>query len=143
MSEQDLKVETQLQIAKSPHEVYEAIVNPELMSCYFTTSGSGRLDAGKPVVWRWDDYNAECTVTPLEIEPDRTIIFLWSGSGMEARVELHLEPTGSGGTNVKVTEAGWPLDAQGTARCLEQMQGWVHMLCCLKAYLEYGINLRS
>jgi len=143
MSEHALQVNTQLNINTSPAEVFEAIVDPEQMSGYFTTSGSGRLDAGEPVTWRWDDYNAKCIVTPLEIEPYRAIKFLWAGSGAEARVEFELEPTDSGGTNVKVNEAGWPLDAQGAACCLEQMQGWVHMLCCLKAYLEYGINLRS
>jgi hypothetical protein len=24
-----------------------------------------------------------------------------------------------------------------------QVEGWTHFLCCLKAYLEYGINLRT
>ena len=42
-----------------------------------------------------------------------------------------------------MSESGWPPDDQGIQRCLEQMQGWVHMLCCLKAYLEHGINLRE
>ena len=29
------------------------------------------------------------------------------------------------------------------ARCIEQTQGWMHFLCCMKAYLEHGINLRK
>ncbi len=37
MSEKELKVETQLRITKLQEEVFEAIVNPEQMSRYFTS----------------------------------------------------------------------------------------------------------
>lgn len=143
MSEPDLKVETQLNIAKPIAEVFEAIVNPEQMACYFISSGSGRLDAGQAVTWSWSDYGAELTVTPLEIEAPRKIVFLWSASGVETRVTMELEHSETGGTTVKICDGHWPRDAEGTARALEQMQGWVHMLCCMKAYLEFGINLRA
>ena len=143
MSEQMLTVDTQLRIAKPPQAVFEVIVNPEQMSCYFISWGSGRLDAGKPVVWKWDDVGAQVTVTPQKMEIDRSVSFLWSASGAEARVVIQLERDGADATIVKVFESGWPPDAQGTARCMQQMQGWMHMLCCMKAYLEYGINLRS
>lgn len=138
-----LQVKTQLRVSKPPHEVFEAIVDPGLMSCYFISWGSGRLDAGKPVTWKWEDYGAQATVTPGDILGDRRVSFLWAGSGAETRVVIDLEPDDSAATIVKVSEAGWPSDAQGIARCMEQTQGWMHMLCCLKAYLEYGINLRT
>ena len=48
MSDQKLKVRTLLRIEKTPSEVYEAIVNPDKMSCYFISWGRDRLDAGLP-----------------------------------------------------------------------------------------------
>ena len=33
-------------------------------------------------------------------------------------------------------------DFDGAKRCIGQVEGWTHFLCCLKAYLEYSINLR-
>ena len=45
-------------------------------------------------------------------------------------------------TLVKITESDWPSDFEGAKKCMGQTEGWTHFLCCLKAYLEYGINLR-
>lgn len=144
MAANDLKVETQLQINKPNADVFEAIVNPEKMACYFITSGSGRLDAGQQVTWSWADHDdARLTITPLDIEKDRKVVFSWAATGTDTRVAIDLESGESGTTTVKVCETGWPLDKDGAANSLMQMQGWMHMLCCLKAYLEYQINLRT
>lgn len=143
MTEPELRVDVRLRIVKPAEEVYEAIVNPEQMSRYFTSSGSGRLDAGKPVTWKWDDFGAQATVTPQSLEANRKVSFLWSAAEVATRVTMELNRDDADATTVKVSESGWPLDAAGTERCMQQTQGWMHMLCCLKAYLEYGINLRK
>ncbi|MEA2559751.1 MAG: hypothetical protein QOH06_1255 [Acidobacteriota bacterium] len=143
MTKNTLQVNTELAISKPPHEVYEAIVDPAKMSHYFISSGTGRLDSGNQINWEWHGVEAQLPVTPQEIEKDTSISFLWSASGVETKVVILLEPLDPAATKVKVSESGWPRDDQGIARCLEQMQGWVHMLCCLKAYLEHGINLRG
>jgi hypothetical protein len=46
-------------------------------------------------------------------------------------------------TVVKITESSWTADFKGAKQCMGQVEGWTHFLCCLKAYLEYGINLRE
>ena len=143
MSETNLSVKTQLEIAKSRTEIFEAIVNPERMAGYFISTGTSRLDEGKPVTWTWSDVGAELVVTPMEFEPDRMVSFKWSASGQETTVVIEIEEGDSGRSLVKVAETEWPPSADGIAQCLGQMQGWVHMLCCLKAYLEHGINLRK
>ena len=56
---------------------------------------------------------------------------------------ITLEPAPRGATVVHINESGWPPDAEGIANCVRQTQGWMHMLCCLKAWLEHGINLRK
>ena len=139
----DLKVETELMIFKSAAEIFEAIVDPEHMKNYFITSGSKRLDAGDHVTWNWADHgDAKLTIAPHDIKPNKVISFLWGATGSETTVTIQLEPLDEKQTKVKVCDAGVPNDQAGARKCLEQMQGWVHMLCCLKAYLEFGINLR-
>ena len=34
------------------------------------------------------------------------------------------------------------MDDAGVKRAMGQTAGWTYTLCCLKAYLQYGINLR-
>ena len=142
MKTKALQVKTQMEIAKPVHQVFEAIVDPEKMSHYFISSGTGRMQAGKTVHWKFDkggglDARVERT------EPDRFVSFVWSASGTEAVVAMELVPVGDGGTVVKISESEWPPDEKGIARCIEQTQGWTHFLCCMKAYLEHGINLRK
>ena len=143
MEKNILQAKTGTVIAKPAHDVFEAIVDPIQMSRYFITTGSGRLETGKTVDWTWADVNAELTVKVSKVVKDRSISFLWSASGVETRVELKLERIDDQTTKVEVVEIGWPPDPEGIARLAEQTQGWVHMLCCLKAYLEYSINLRT
>lgn len=143
MVDQDLNAEVELKISVSPSVIYEAIVNPSQMAGYFISSGSGRLDSGEGnVTWKWDDCGAELIITPQAHEADRRVCFLWPASGVEARVVIELESQ-QDVTNVKITETGWPTSSEGITRCLQQTQGWMHMLCCLKAYVEHGINLRN
>ncbi len=143
MTTEILQVKTGTIIFRSAHDVFEAIVDPDKMSRYFITTGSARMEPGCVIEWKWADVNAELTVKVLSVVRDRSVRFLWSASGIETNVELKIEKPQENMTKVDVVETGWPSDAEGIARLVEQTQGWVHMLCCLKAYLEYGINLRS
>ena len=142
MSNKNLTVKTQLGILKPLHDVFEAIVDPEKMSGYFISSGSGRLELDKTITWIWEDYGAEHDIKVLKVEKDKFISFKWLASGVETLVEFTLEEKGKNKTLVKVKETGWPLDQEGVKQILGQTQGWANMLCCLKAYVEYNINLR-
>ena len=62
---------------------------------------------------------------------------------MESNVTIELTPAGEGATLVRVEEGDWPADGEGIARFGEQSQGWADMLACLKAYLLFGVNLRT
>jgi len=142
MNEKPLQVKTKTAIAKPAHEVFEAIVDPEKMSHYFISSGSGRMESDKTIHWVFDGGGAGLDVKVQRVVRDRFVSFLWTASGVAARVEIEIVPNGST-TLVKVSESEWPADEKGIARCVEQTQGWTHFLCCMKAYLEHGINLRQ
>lgn len=87
MKTKSLQVKTQMEIAKPVHQVFEAIVDPEKMSHFFISSGTGRMQGGKTVHWKFDkggglDARVERT------EPDRFVSFVWSASGIEAIVAI-------------------------------------------------------
>jgi len=44
---------------------------------------------------------------------------------------------------VQISESGWHSTPEDIKSSYGNAGGWMHMMCCLKAYLEYGINLRA
>ena len=142
MSEERIKKKVQMGILKPAHQVFEAIVDPDKMNKYFITTSTGRMESAKTLTWTWEDFDAVHVVKVQNIEKDKLISFKWEGSGVECLVVITLEPKGENQTLIKITESDWPADLQGATKCMGQVEGWTHFLCCLKAYLEYGINLR-
>jgi uncharacterized protein YndB with AHSA1/START domain len=138
-----LRVKAGTTIARPRREVFEAIVNPARMSCYFTSAGSGRMEAGKTITWTFADVGAELAVRVGRVEQDRHIAFTWPASGVETSVAIELTAADDGATWVAVEEGEWADDPEGIARFGEQGQGWSDMLACLKAYLLFGVNPRT
>ena len=102
------------------------------------------MEAGSSVVWTWEEPDLKLDVEVEEAERNRRLAFAWSASGVPTRVLVEFEARDDATTQVTVREEGWENDAQGIARYGQQTQGWVHMLACLKAFLEYEkINLRQ
>ena len=138
-----LQATAYVEIPRPVHEVFEAIVDPAHMSNYFITSGSGRLAPGASVEWEWADVGASLSVQVVDLEPDASVTLVWAATGDDTVVEFELTATGPNSTAVQVIERGWEPDADGIASYGEQTGGWTDMLLCLKAYLVFGINLRS
>jgi hypothetical protein len=46
-------------------------------------------------------------------------------------------------TLVTITEEGWESGPEGLSASYGNCMGWSQMLCAMKAYVEYGINLRD
>lgn len=142
MAEDKIKAKVQLGILRSASEIFEAIVNPEEMRKYFISGSTGKMESGKTLTWTWTDYEGEHEVKVGKVEKDKVVSFEWGGSGVNCVVVITLEPRGNDKTLVKITESEWPADYKGANQCMGQVEGWTHFLCCMKAYLEYGINLR-
>jgi uncharacterized protein YndB with AHSA1/START domain len=142
MSEERIKTKVQMGILKPAHEIFDAIVDPSKMNKYFISTSTGRMESSKTITWTWEDYDATHEVKVQNVEKDRLVSFTWEGSGVECLVVITLEPKGDKRTLVKITESDWPADFKGANQCMGQVEGWTHFLCCLKAYLEYRINLR-
>lgn len=143
MEKRILEIETAIGILKNPHEVFEAIVDPAKMSNYFISKGSGRLEDGKVIMWRFPEFDLEFPVRVGRVETDSFVSFWWETDGVDLLVEMTLTARDSGSTVVRITEKSMELDDAGLKWLQGNTQGWANFLACLKAYLEYGINLRK
>jgi hypothetical protein len=56
---------------------------------------------------------------------------------------MTLTPVGGNDTLVNITEKSRDNDESGINWLRQNTEGWANFLACLKAYLEYGINLRK
>jgi uncharacterized protein YndB with AHSA1/START domain len=77
------------------------------------------------------------------IENNEYISYYWEDAGTEHLVEITLTPAGDNATVVSITEKGKNNDQAGIEWLKRNTEGWANFLACLKAYLEYGINLRK
>ncbi len=143
MGNQLLEIKAALQIQKPSGEVFEAIVDPSKMSNYFISKGSGRMIEGMQVMWKFPEFDDEFPVRVGQIEKDKYISFYWDSDGIELLVEITLTPRGNSSTLVTVTEKSRNNDEAGINWLKGNTEGWANFLACLKAYLEYGINLRK
>jgi uncharacterized protein YndB with AHSA1/START domain len=143
MKKQTLEVKAAIQIGKTAGEVYEAIVDPSKMSNYFIAKGSERMEDGKSLIWRFPEFDMDVPIRVGKTEKNKYISFFWDSDGIELSVEMTLTPKANNSTLVSITEKGRDNDEAGIKWLRGNTEGWANFLACLKAWLEYGINLRK
>jgi uncharacterized protein YndB with AHSA1/START domain len=129
-----------IQIQKPASEVFEGIVDHEKMTHYFISESTGRMEAGRELFWKFPEFPDEYPVWNIQTETDRLVEFAWD---KETEVRIVLEPQADGSTVVKVTEGDKELSEQNLQWLTGNTEGWANFLACMKAYLEYGIELRK
>ncbi|TCL74810.1 SRPBCC family protein [Rhizobium sp. BK251] len=146
----ELKFSVSGRIARPVGEVFEAVVDPARLSRYFTTGGAkGRIETGANVYWDFHDFPGAFPVHIVKVEKDREIVLRWeasdgvAGAGYDTTVTMQFEALDDGRTLVTISEEGWRDGPQGLKSSYGNCQGWMQMLCAMKAYIEYGINLRE
>ena len=112
-----------VQVPRPVEEVFDFIVEPGLLSSYFTAEASGPLVVGAHVTWSFADGRSE-TVDVESVETNRRVVLIRNG----ARVTISLQRVDEG---TKVTIEG------------EDSADWQSMLLGLKARMALGIDLRS
>lgn len=139
-------------ISKPVSEVFEAIVDPAKLSRYFTTGGAvGRLETGATVTWDFHDFPGAFPVDVLSVRTNKQIVLRWNANDQGAKgdasykidVTIDLEDLGDGRTLVTIGEKGWHDTPTGVKGSYGNCMGWSQMLCALKAWMEYDINLRE
>ncbi|QDC01369.1 SRPBCC domain-containing protein [Mesorhizobium sp. 8] len=131
-------------IGKPAAEVFDAVVNPKKLSGYFTTikGASAPLVADTTVTW-WGEVPVEVD----EVVQNERIVLRWDAHDAKppykTRIEMNFEALDDGGTFITIAETGWHEDETGRKNSYMNCEGWSQMLSCMKAYVEYGINLRD
>ena len=139
------KFQVQLKIQKPVSEVFEAVVNPKKLSGYFTKTASGPLVEGTTVMWSCPEFPEEFPVKVRQVVENERIVLMWESAegGYDTTIEMAFKPLDAGATMVQISESGWRETPKGIESSYGNCGGWMHMMCALKAYLEYGINLRA
>ncbi len=139
-----LQIKTALRVAKPASEVFEAIVDPQKMANYFIAKGSGRMEEGKTVEWSFPEMEGAFPVTVKKVEQNKQIVFTWNdAAGAETTVTITLQAVTESITFVVITEGEKAVTEDGIHWLKGNTEGWANFLACLKAFLEYGINLRK
>lgn len=136
----DLIARATIQIQKPVDEVFEGIVNPEKMTNYFISESSGRMEAGEDLTWKFPEFPDVFPVKVLKAEANRLVSFSWDE---ETTVNITLEAQPNQSTVVRVTEGGKTFSEANLEWVIGNTEGWANFLACMKAYLEYGIQLRK
>jgi uncharacterized protein YndB with AHSA1/START domain len=143
MTTDKLEIKVALQVSKSIDVVFEAIVNPDKMTNYFISKGSGIMEEGKELIWNFPEFDSDYPIRVGKIENNKYISYYWEVDEEELFVEITLEAQKNGSTLVTITEKNMPNNEAGLKWLSGNSFGWSNFLACLKAYLEYNINLRK
>lgn len=144
MENKTIEIKTGLVMQKPVQEVFEAIADPGKMLNYFISKSSGRMEEGKELIWQFPELDMEFPIQVNKIEKDKYLSYTWKDpEGIETLVEITLIPKENNSTFVTVTEKSRTNDEAGINWLKGNTEGWANFLACLKAYLEYGINLRK
>lgn len=129
-----------IQIQKPVAEVFEGIVDPAIMTNYFISESSGRMEPGKELTWKFPEFPDEMAIRDIKTETNQSVSFVW-GKGTVVSILLEAQPDNS--TVVKVTEDGKDYNEENVKWVIGNTEGWANFLACMKAWLEYGVQLRK
>ena len=143
------KFKVHIGIERPVAEVFDAVYNPKKLSGYFTTGGaSAPLDEGTTVTWAFADAPSEAgtgfPVVVKKVVPEESITLEWEGEdGGHTTVQVTFKELEGGSTLVSIEESGFSDTDQGFRNSYGNCMGWSQMISALKAFVEYGINLRK
>jgi len=135
-----LKAQATLQIQKTVDDLFEAIVNPDHMTRYFISESSGRMESGSTLTWKFPEFEERFPITQVNVQSPALISFVWDP---QTTVNIFLEARDDQSTVVKITEGDKILNDTNLKWLISNTEGWANFLACLKAYLEYGVQLRK
>jgi len=140
-----LRISTKIQVAKSREDVFQTITDRKKLSKFFISEASSNLEVGKQITWKFPEFKfVEFSIEVLKVKFPEIIILTWEGAENHiTTVNFKLTEIEKNQTLVSIVEEGMQNDAEGIAWLGRNSEGWANYLACLKAYLEYGINLRK
>lgn len=136
-----MKNVTKIKIFKPVSEVFEAFVDPSKIGNFWFSSSSERWGQGKMITLRYDEYDAQADIQIIKIQENKKIVFRWGVNGEGNLVTITLNKLDNSTTIVEVNEEGFKEnDSEFIRHLLDNKEGWVYTLTCLKGYLEFGVH---
>lgn len=132
-----------IQISKPIEEVFDGIVTPDKLNKFFVEKSTAPMREGSTAEWKFPEFDDFFPVHFKKITPYEYISFDWSEGKANMLVEISLEKSSPTTTVVHIKEGKFNADEEGIKYVIGQTEGWANFLACLKAYLEYNINLRK
>jgi uncharacterized protein YndB with AHSA1/START domain len=135
---------TKMKIVNPVNEVFEAFVDPLKIGNFWFSSSSEKWEQGKIITLKYDEYDAQVVIEILEMEENKKIVFRWGNDGNGRIVTITLNEIDNNMAIIEVNEEGFVETSNDfITQLVDNKEGWVYMLTCLKGYLEYGVNLRA
>ena len=100
------------------------------------------MQEGKEIKWWFPEFEEEFPIRVNRVEQDRYISYYWDIDEEELHVEITLTPR-EDSTLVSITEKSKDNNEAGVKWLKSKTVGWANFLDGLKAYLEFGVNLRK
>ena len=126
-------IKTALPIRRPAAEVFNAFVDPDVITRFWLDKTSGPLKAGAVVEWQFMVPGAKDTVTVLDFQRDRRLVLQWSDG---STVTLDFAAHADGSTVLSIeTSAFKPEDA---GQVVPTTEGYCIVMCDLKTLLESG-----
>jgi uncharacterized protein YndB with AHSA1/START domain len=140
----EFKFSVQTKINKPVAEVFDSVVNPKKIVGYFCDKTDAPLVEGQTVHWTWSAKPVTNPVIVKQIIPNSKIVLQWpAATGGLSTVEMQFSSLEDGRTMLSISESGWPENEAGLKASYKNCEGWQHMICCMRAYLMHGIDLRK
>lgn len=135
-------------INKPLTEVFNAVQSREILVKYFSDRANSDMLEGETIVWNWDGAG-DHPVRVTRVVKNELIEFVFSSKdwhktteAFDVTVVMTFEALNDTQTMLSISETGWADTQEGISGSYDNCEGWTHMAGCLKAYLEYGIDLR-
>lgn len=136
-------VKTGMLIRRPIAEVFDAFVNPDIITKIWFNRSSGPLVEGETVQWFWDLYNVSANVDVKSLLLNERVVLEWySDNEAPTTVKWHFEPRSDDHTYVSIVNKGFSGDADAmVSAALDSTGGFTFLLAAAKAFLEHGIEL--
>lgn len=132
-----------LLIRKPVAEVYEAFVDPEIITNFWFDKSTGRLESGKSVQWHWTMFDMVVDVNVLDAKENELIEIEWgTGANDTSTVKWTFAERTPDTTFVTVVNKDFPGDIDKVVNAaLDSTGGFALVLAAAKAWLEHGVRL--
>lgn len=140
----EIAAKAQILVRRPRHEVFDALIDPAIMSRFWFKRRDHGLKEGEVVTWFVGDAPdaIEIEVRVKTIRPPSQIILDWGHGDQFTTVSWTFEEQGEDATRLKIEERGFIGSPEEIiAQALDSTSGFNQVVVALKALLEHGATI--